>query len=115
MNQKVLFEKDGRIARITLNRPEVLNAIDDEVPELISAAVAKAETDSEIHVMILSGAGRGFSAGYELNFDITDKPLSYLPQEMPWDPMKDFRSMWANTQHFLSLWREGRIWRFVAI
>ena len=105
MTKKVLFKKEGRIARITLNRPEVLNAIDDEVPELLSKAVAKAEMDPEIHVMILSGAGRGFSSGYELNFDNTDKPLSYLPQEMPWDPMQDFRSMWANTQHFMSLWR----------
>ena len=39
---KVLFEKTGRIGRITLNRPEVLNAIDDEVPALLSAAVADA-------------------------------------------------------------------------
>ena len=51
MTDKVLFEKDGRIARITLNRPEVLNAIDDEVPALLSAAVAQAETDPEIHVI----------------------------------------------------------------
>ena len=32
---KVLYEKDGRIARITLNRPQVMNAIDDEVPALL--------------------------------------------------------------------------------
>ncbi len=105
MIDKVLFKKDGRIARITLNRPEVLNAIDDEVPALLSAAVARAEKDPEIHVIVLAGAGRGFSAGYELDFDRTENPLSYMPQEMPWDPMQDFRSMWANTQHFMSLWR----------
>ena len=105
MTDKVLFEKDGRIARITLNRPEVLNAIDDEVPALLSAAVARAETDPEIHVIVLAGAGRGFCAGYELDFDRTENPLSYMPQEMPWDPMQDFRNMWANTQHFMSLWR----------
>ena len=105
MTDKVLFEKDGRIARITLNRPEVLNAIDDEVPALLSAAVARAEADPEIHVIVLAGAGRGFCAGYELDFDRTENPLSYMPQEMPWDPMQDFRSMWANTQHFMSLWR----------
>ena len=105
MTDKVLLEKDGRIARITLNRPEVLNAIDDEVPALLSAAVARAETDPEIHVIVLAGAGRGFCAGYELDFDRTENALSYMPQEMPWDPMQDFRSMWANTQHFMSLWR----------
>ena len=101
MTDKVLLEKDGRIARITLNRPEVLNAIDDEVPALLSAAVARAETDPEIHVIVLAGAGRGFCAGYELDFDRTENALSYMPQEMPWDPMQDFRSMWANTQHFI--------------
>jgi enoyl-CoA hydratase len=37
---KVLFEKSGRIGRIILNRPEVMNAIDNEVPALLSAAVA---------------------------------------------------------------------------
>lgn len=39
---KVLYEKDGRIARISLNRPEVMNAIDDDLPVELSAAVARA-------------------------------------------------------------------------
>ena len=102
---KVLYEKDGRIARITLNRPEVLNAIDDEVPALLSQAVARADADDGVHLSILSGAGRGFSSGYELNFDPEGDPLSYMPQDMPWDPMKDYASMWRNTEHFMSLWR----------
>ena len=42
---KVLYEKDGRIARITLNRPEVMNAIDDDVPTGLAEAVARAEAD----------------------------------------------------------------------
>ena len=42
---KVLYERDGRIARITLNRPEVLNAIDDEVPRELADAVARADAD----------------------------------------------------------------------
>ena len=41
---KVLYERDGRIARITLNRPEVMNAIDDEVPGELADAVARADT-----------------------------------------------------------------------
>ena len=40
---KVLYEKDGRIRRITLNRPEVMNAIDDVLPGELSGAVAEAE------------------------------------------------------------------------
>ena len=105
MAGKVLFEKDGRIGRITLNRPEVLNAIDDDVPGALAEAVARADADPDIHLMVLAGAGRGFSSGYELNFDPDGDPLSYMPQEMPWDPMQDYASMWRNTQHFMSLWR----------
>ena len=37
----ILYERDGRIARVTLNRPEVLNAIDDRLPEELEAAVGK--------------------------------------------------------------------------
>ena len=37
---RVLYEKDGRIGRITLNRPDVMNAIDDELPVELEAAVA---------------------------------------------------------------------------
>jgi enoyl-CoA hydratase len=42
---KALYEIDGRIGRITLNRPEVMNAIDDELPRALSAAVAEADAD----------------------------------------------------------------------
>ena len=51
---KVLFEKDGRIARITLNRPKKMNAIDDDMPRQLEAAVHRAGNDPEIHVIILS-------------------------------------------------------------
>ena len=60
---KVIYRRSGRIARITLNRPEVFNAIDDEMPGALSAAVAAANADPEVHVIVLSGAGKAFSAG----------------------------------------------------
>ena len=63
---KVLFDKDGRIARISLNRPEKLNAIDDEVPGLLQDAVLEAEKDTSVHVIILSGNGKAFCGGYDL-------------------------------------------------
>ena len=66
MTAKVLYERDGRIARITLNRPEVLNAIDNELPGALSDAVARADADPAVHVMVLAGAGRAFCAGYDL-------------------------------------------------
>jgi len=47
---RVLYERDGRIARVTLNRPEALNAIDAELPAELEAAVARANADAGVHV-----------------------------------------------------------------
>ena len=107
---KVLYEKDGRIARITLNRPEVLNAIDDALPQELAAAVERANGDQGVHVIILSGAGRAFCAGYDLAYyaEATGGAGRELTQDMPWDPMKDYAFMMRNTELFMSLWRSYR-------
>jgi enoyl-CoA hydratase len=107
---KVVLEKDGRIARIILNRPEVMNAIDNEVPAELEDAVERANADPAIHVIVLSGAGDAFCAGYDLTFyaQETEGLGSELTQEMPWDPMKDYAFMMRNTQRFMSLWRSHR-------
>ena len=102
---KVLYEKDGRIARITLNRPAVLNAIDDDIPHLLAAAVARADADDGVHVMVLSGAGDAFCAGYDLTYYAEANGTNNVTQDMPWDPIRDYRFMWANTQAFMSLFR----------
>ncbi len=102
---KVLYEKDGWIGRITLNRPEVMNAIDDDLPRELAAAVAETDADRGVHVMVLSGAGRAFCAGYDLAHYATGKCPNKAVQDMPWDPVQDFRFMWANTQAFMSLLR----------
>lgn len=102
---KVLYVRDGRIARLTLNRPEVMNAIDDEMPDAIAAAVERANKDPDVHVIILSGAGPGFCGGYDLTYYAERKGRNPVTQEMPWDPMKDFAFMMGNTDKFMSLWR----------
>lgn len=99
------YEKDGRIARITLNRPEVMNAINDDLPVELADAVARADADPGVHVMVLSGRGRAFCAGYDLTYYAEGNGNGQATQEMPWDPIKDYRFMWTNTQHFMSLWR----------
>ncbi|MFY0308871.1 crotonase/enoyl-CoA hydratase family protein [Leisingera sp. D0M16] len=104
----VLYEKDGRIARITLNRPEVMNAINDEMPRDLAAAVAQADADPQVHVMVLSGAGEGFCAGYDLTYYAEGNGSGEVTQPMPWDPIKDYRFMWENTQAFMSLWRAAK-------
>jgi len=107
---KVTYEKDGRIGRITLNRPEVMNAIDDEVPVELADCVARANADPGVHVIILSGAGKAFCAGYDLAYyaQATGGSGNSATQEMPWDPMKDYAFMMRNTELFMSLWRSYR-------
>ena len=101
----VIFEKDGRLARITLNRPEVLNAIDDRIPRLLQDAVEKANADENLRVIVLSGAGKAFCAGYDLKSYAEAEGNNPGFQSMPWDPVRDYAFMKRNTEHFMSLWR----------
>lgn len=64
--ETVLYEKDGHIAHITLNRPERLNAVSPELVRDWEAAMHEAEEDDDIKVIIFKGAGRAFSAGADL-------------------------------------------------
>lgn len=100
----VSYEKIGRIAQLTLNRPHVMNAIDDDLPRDLEAAVKRADADPDVHVMVLSGAGDAFCAGYDLAHYAAD-PDNKITQPMPWDPVQDYQFMWANTQAFMSLFR----------
>ncbi|MFK7754759.1 MAG: enoyl-CoA hydratase-related protein [Sedimentitalea sp.] len=95
----VIYEKDGRIGRIVLNRPDVMNAINDDLPRELEEAVQRADNDPEVHVMILSGAGQAFCAGYDLTYYAQDTATNTVTQDMPWDPIQDYRFMWTNTQH----------------
>jgi len=104
----ILYQADGRIARITLNRPDKLNAINDEMPPLLNDAVSRANDDDTIHVIVVSGAGRAFCSGYDLElYAETPRPCPGS-QDMPWDPMVDFKMMHSNTQHFMSLWKSHK-------
>ncbi len=62
----VLYEAAHGVARITLNRPLVLNAINRNVTRLLDAALDKAAADDDVRAVILTGAGRAFSAGGDL-------------------------------------------------
>jgi enoyl-CoA hydratase len=95
----------GRIARITLNRPARLNAIDDKMPREIRRAVEAANDDDRVHVIVLAGAGRAFCAGYDLKKFAEGDRTNRWTQGMPWDPMQDYRGMKANTDDFMSIWR----------
>lgn len=104
------YETDGRIATITLNRPDRLNAIARGMPQEIREAVEKANDDNDVHVIVLTGAGRSFCAGYDLiDFAEHKNPAAGgQSPKGPWDPMVDFAMMGRNTQDFMALWRSNK-------
>lgn len=63
----VLYEKKDNFARITLNRPDVLNAINQAVLRGLSDALDAAAADGDVRAVIITGAGRAFSAGGDLS------------------------------------------------
>ena len=67
MSENVRYDTQGAIATITLNRPERLNALSPAMQEEIVAAVGEAERDDAVRVAIIQGAGRAFSAGYDIS------------------------------------------------
>lgn len=103
--ESIVYKTEGRVATITLNRPEHMNAIDLVMPSEIKDAVTKANWDTNIHVIVLEGAGRGFCAGYDLKYFAENKSNDSLTQQMPWDPLIDYQNMNYNTECFMSLWR----------
>ncbi len=64
--QQILYEKTGRVAKLTTNRPRYRNAQSRVLLEEMDAAFAEAATDDEVRVVILAGAGEHFSAGHDL-------------------------------------------------
>ena len=95
-----------RVARLLLNRPERLNAINDETPREIRAAVEWAERNDDIHVIVVEGAGKGFCGGYDLvRYAQESAKNQWTQEDYPWDPMVDYAGMKRNTEDFMSLWR----------
>jgi enoyl-CoA hydratase/carnithine racemase len=66
MADEVLYDVDGRVAVITLNRPEQRNSVNPELAAALGDAVGRFESDPEVWVAILTGAGGIFSAGADL-------------------------------------------------
>jgi enoyl-CoA hydratase len=64
--EHILYETERGRARITLNRPEKLNAITGIMLEELNTALWEADADLDVHCVIVKGAGRAFSAGYDL-------------------------------------------------
>ncbi|QFU76590.1 crotonase/enoyl-CoA hydratase family protein [Halioglobus maricola] len=104
--QYFLYEVNDRVATITFNRPERLNAITFELARELPRVIDAAAADPEVHVIVLQGAGKGFCGGYDLQEYAEQQSEHPCGQdEMPWDQTADFQAMWECTQHYMSIWR----------
>lgn len=101
----VLYDCEDRVATITPNRPERFNAISATMLDDIASAFAHADDDDDAHVIVLTGAGNGFCGGYDLNTYAEGGGDNPVAQDMPWDPMLDYRFMHRCTERFMSIWR----------
>ena len=97
------YERDGRVARITLDRPERGNGITLEMPRELAACVERANLDPEVHVIALAGNGTGFCGGYDLvesaegGWRWSDRPRRSEPRTRPGSPTRSARPGRATT------------------
>jgi enoyl-CoA hydratase len=120
--QTLTYKRDGRIARITFNRPEKGNTITPETPVDLAHAVERADLDPRVHVIVVSGRGKGFCGGYDLDMfaeqgidgadgtsDTAGTVVDPVVQAMnhnpwgTWDPMIDYAMMSRFNRGFASL------------
>jgi enoyl-CoA hydratase len=127
------YEVTGRVARITLDRPERGNGITFDMPRELSACVEQANLDPAVHVIVLSGAGKGFCGGYDLVASAQSgmgqsgdmgggmgggwpegspmDPAVVARNHMPgstWDPTVDYAMMSRNARGFMSLFHSEK-------
>jgi enoyl-CoA hydratase len=101
------YEVTGRIARITLDRPERGNGITMAMPGELAARVEEANLDPAVHVIALAGNGKGFCGGYDLVDYAETQPPNHDPSE-PWDPVVDWQMMSRNLRGFMSLFHSDK-------
>jgi enoyl-CoA hydratase len=120
------YEVTGRVARITLNRPERGNAITLDTPRELAECVERADLDPAVHVIALAGAGKGFCGGYDLVAFAERRgdgvgaeappgspldPAVQLRNHDPsatWDPMVDHAMMRRNVRGFMALFHADK-------
>ncbi|MBA2763901.1 MAG: crotonase/enoyl-CoA hydratase family protein [Thermoleophilaceae bacterium] len=128
VSSPVDYEVSSRVARITLDRPERGNGITRRLVTELERTVEQADLDPAVHVILLSGKGKGFCGGYDLvesaegqgrmgEEGLTPPPGSPLdPTVMAgnhdpsgtWDPMVDYAMMGRNVRAFMSLFHCGK-------
>ncbi len=100
--QHLLYQREDAICHLTLNRPEKLNALNAILMSELREAFETIESDPEIRVVILTGAGRAFSAG----FDIERGPGTADPSQTPADVWRSHLQSHIDT--FLMVWNRSK-------
>ncbi len=82
VDPRVLYSVDGPLAWLKLNRPDKLNAVDSAMIAELNAALDQAEADEAIRVILVEGAGRAFSAGFDLDMGVGDELATATPEQL---------------------------------
>src|SRR5450756_1064088 len=106
--ETLLYRSADGIARITLNRPQRLNAITATMTDDLRRAVGAANEDAAARVIVLSGAGRAFCAGYDLDWGTRTEDANQRAMSGQWDPVRDYMGMSRNVRAFMSLWESPK-------
>jgi len=129
--QTMRYAVDGRIARITLDRPERGNGLTLRTPRELADCVEQANLDPAVHVIALAGNGKGFCGGYDL-YESAERGMAGMagepgtPSSPPgspidpevqranhdpaqtWDPVIDYQMMSRNVRGFMSLFHSEK-------
>jgi enoyl-CoA hydratase len=124
--ETLTYEVDGRVARITLNRPDRGNGITLAMPRELAECVERANLDSAVHVIALAGNGKGFCGGYDL-VESAERDMEGLGDaasegspldpaviaanhdpSVVWDPVVDWQMMSRNVRGFMSLFHSDK-------
>lgn len=109
----VLYEERGSVAVVSLNRPERLNTLTEELVQGVADAIDRAAAAREVRSVVLRGEGRAFTAGYDLEATGASLEAGWSqpydaprPEPRPgaWDPVRDYRSMGRNVERFMKIW-----------
>jgi len=106
----VRYEERDSIGIITLDRPEKLNTLTEAVVQGVADGIDAATAAREVRAVVLRGAGRAFTAGYDLVAEGAggwgspyDAP-GPEPRAGAWDPVRDYQFMNQNVQRFMKIW-----------
>ncbi len=101
---KIIFEKKPPYAFITLNAPERLNALGVVMQKEIVRAIEDVDEDDAIRVVIIKGAGRCFSVGYDLEDIDPASTVAWQVLDRKRDVLEDRNRLWTISKRWLTIW-----------